>query len=135
MAYHHILRQIPLLILLSHLSQFKSLQNAVKFISTNNSKASDLALAQDHRDLLIRFMRVRGNFNLRGAIEWIREQISKGNYGDYSLLSIPLAITQSSTATNQAHGYNKQEIAIDARFFASNEILALGFISIELVCF
>ncbi|RHZ63339.1 hypothetical protein Glove_330g120 [Diversispora epigaea] len=28
----------------------------------------------DHRDLLIRFMRVRGNFNLRGAIEWVRER-------------------------------------------------------------
>ncbi|RHZ65441.1 hypothetical protein Glove_315g55 [Diversispora epigaea] len=147
------------------------------------------AAQNDYRDLLIRFMRVRGNFNLRGAIEWVREQISKGNYGDYSLLSIPLAITQSSTATNvqnkssesttppdtspsdqrliqlmenttfsenllkiceinkmteyhvrtciaglyhqlskQVHGYNKQEIAIDSRFFTSNEILALGFI-------
>ncbi|RHZ63294.1 hypothetical protein Glove_330g131 [Diversispora epigaea] len=147
------------------------------------------AAQNDYRDLIIRFMRVRGNFNLRGAIEWVREQISKGNYGDYSLLSIPLAITQSSTATNvqnkssesttppdtspsdqrlvqlmenttfsenllkiceinkmteshvrtciaglyhqlskQVHGYNKQEIAIDSRFFASNEILALGFI-------
>ncbi|RHZ63336.1 hypothetical protein Glove_330g123 [Diversispora epigaea] len=147
------------------------------------------AAKNDHRDLLIRFMRVRGNFNLRDAIEWVREQVSKGNYGDYSLLSIPLAITQSSTATNvqnkssesttppyaspsdkrlvqlmenttfsenllkicetnkitgshvqtciaglyhqlskQAHGCDKQEIAIDSRFFASNEILALGFI-------
>ncbi|RHZ65439.1 hypothetical protein Glove_315g53 [Diversispora epigaea] len=147
------------------------------------------AAQNDYRDLLIRFMRVRGNFNLRGAIEWVREQISKGNYGDYSLLSIPLAITQSSTATNvqnkssesttppytspsdqrlvqlmenttfsenllkiceinkmaeshvrtciaglyhqlskQAHGYDKQEIAIDSRFLVSNEILALGFI-------
>ncbi|RHZ63334.1 hypothetical protein Glove_330g125 [Diversispora epigaea] len=90
------------------------------------------AAQNDYRDLLIRFMRVRRNFNLRGAIEWVREQISKGNYGDYSLLSIPLAISQSSTQPmyriKQANGYDKQEIAIDARFFASNEILALGFI-------
>ncbi|RHZ63330.1 hypothetical protein Glove_330g129 [Diversispora epigaea] len=151
--------------------------------------AIEWAAQNDYRDLLIRFMRVRRNFNLRGAIEWVREQVSKGNYGDYSLLSIPLAITQSSTATNvqnkssesttppytspsdkrlvqlmknttfsenllkiceinkmteshvrtciaglyhqlskQANGYDKQEIAIDARFFTSNEILALGFI-------
>ncbi|CAG8475549.1 3201_t:CDS:1 [Ambispora leptoticha] len=58
------------------------------------------SLQNEKRDYIILYLKIRGNFNIRGVLEWIREQISRGNFGDYELLFLtPTAspLTKSST--------------------------------------
>ncbi|CAG8602192.1 2546_t:CDS:1 [Ambispora leptoticha] len=40
----------------------------------------------EKQDYITLYLKMRGNFNIRGVLEWIREQISRDNFGDYELL-------------------------------------------------
>ena len=64
-----------------------------------------LQIAQDkHEEFFACYLRVRRDYNIRGVIKWIEEEITKGNYGDYTLVSssyfTSTTTTQTSTTTN-----------------------------------
>lgn len=66
-----------------------------------------------HQQLIIENLRLKGNLNIRGALEWVREQISKHNFGNYDFLSLsipsearPLTITDDKPRQPKISAYS-----------------------------